>query len=78
MLQFPGGFTSESIGPAGILKFSGWSGRPGSQAQNFVQSPRAERAPKRFAGFGVIGGGHAMHEKPRQHSLTVSVIGFLP
>jgi len=32
MLQFPGGFTSEGIEVAGILKFSGGSGRLGSNA----------------------------------------------
>jgi hypothetical protein len=30
MCQFPGGFTSESVGLAGILKFLGGSGRLGS------------------------------------------------
>jgi len=32
MCQLPGGFTSESVGLAGILKFSTGSGRPGSNA----------------------------------------------
>jgi hypothetical protein len=43
------------------------------QAQDFVQSPRADRTSKRFAGFGVIGDGDAGPEKPRQHLSPTAV-----